>query len=71
MRKIISFAISALLGSPLFWDLRDADLFFAIGMRAVAQTSHRDQSEISKPKIATFELMLNAADLRLQKYDAF
>jgi hypothetical protein len=40
-------------------------------MWAVAQTSHRDQAEISKPKIATFELMLNAPDLPAQKYDAF
>jgi hypothetical protein len=58
-RDLRSFGISAML------------ILFAIGMQAVAQTSHRDQSEISKPKIATFELMLNAADLRLQKYDAF
>jgi hypothetical protein len=59
MRKIISFGISAML------------ILFAIGMWAVAQTSHRDQSELSKPKIATFELMLNARDLPAQKYDAF
>jgi hypothetical protein len=59
MRKIISFGISAML------------ILFAIGMWAVALTSHRDQAEISKPKIATFELMLNATDLPTQKYDAF
>lgn len=58
MPKIVTFGISAML------------ILLAVGMWVVAQTSHRDQSDMS-PKIATFELMLNARDLPAQKYDAF
>lgn len=58
MPKIVTFGISAML------------ILLAVGMWAVAQTGHRDQTDMS-PKIATFELMLNARDLPAQKYDAF
>jgi hypothetical protein len=59
MRKIISFAISTML------------IVFAISMWAAAKTSHRDQTEIARANIVTFDLMMNAKDLPAHQYDAY
>jgi hypothetical protein len=58
MRKIISFGVSTIL------------ILFAISMWSAAKTSHRDQTEIARASIVTFDLMTNAKDLPARQYDA-
>jgi len=58
MRKIISFGVSAML------------IVFALGMWSAAKTGHRDQTEIARASIVTFDLMMNAKDLPAHQYDA-
>jgi hypothetical protein len=58
MRKIISFGVSTML------------IVFAISMWSAANTSQRNQAEIARANIVTFDLMMNAKDLPAQQYDA-
>ena len=58
MRKIISFGVSTML------------IVFAISMWAAASTGQRNQTEIARANIVTFDLMMNSKDLPARQYDA-